>query len=145
MYLINDSEKQTQADLCNWSIFHAPNPLSTRKGSHTSNCQCAACRSCFAWSAAHPAVRTNWFIITWCFRSSIFAEAGYSKPFPLGWCSVLEVILLCTTPFLSSTMETAQSAVKTQIFTVWTMFNVLSAPLIGSKRAQIRAMGWGDQ
>lgn len=60
-----------------------------------SNCQCAACKSCFAWSAAHPAVRTNWFIITWCFRSSIFAEAGYSKPFPLGWCSVLEVILPC--------------------------------------------------
>ncbi len=39
----------------------------------TSNCQCAACKSCFAWSAAHPAVKTNWFIITWCLSSSIFA------------------------------------------------------------------------
>lgn len=39
----------------------------------TSNCQCAACKSCFAWSAAHPAVRTNWFIITWCLSSSISA------------------------------------------------------------------------
>lgn len=41
----------------------------------TSNCQCAACKSCFAWSAAQPAVRTNWFIMTWCLSSSIFDEA----------------------------------------------------------------------
>lgn len=40
--------------------------------SFTSNCQCAAWRSCFAWSAAQPAVRTNWLIITWCLSSSIF-------------------------------------------------------------------------
>lgn len=45
----------------------------------TSNCQWAACRSCFAWSAVHPAVRTNWFIITWFFRSSMFAETQYWK------------------------------------------------------------------
>lgn len=41
----------------------------------TSNCQCAACKSCFAWSAAQPAVRTNWLIMTWCLSSSIFDEA----------------------------------------------------------------------
>lgn len=40
----------------------------------TSNCQCAACKSCFAWSAAQPAVRTNWLIMTWCLSSSIFDE-----------------------------------------------------------------------
>lgn len=40
----------------------------------TSNCQCAAWRSCFAWSAAQPAVRTNWLIITWCLSSSIFHQ-----------------------------------------------------------------------
>lgn len=40
----------------------------------TSNCQCAACRSCFAWSAAQPAVKTNWLIITWCLSSSIFTD-----------------------------------------------------------------------
>lgn len=43
--------------------------------SFTSNCQCAAWRSCFAWSAAQPAVRTNWLIMTWCLSSSIFDEA----------------------------------------------------------------------
>ncbi|CAB0004769.1 unnamed protein product [Nesidiocoris tenuis] len=30
----------------------------------TSNCQCAACSSCFACSRAQPAARTNWLIIT---------------------------------------------------------------------------------
>lgn len=40
----------------------------------TSNCQWAACRSCFAWSAAQPAVKTNWLIMTWCLSSSIFTD-----------------------------------------------------------------------
>lgn len=40
----------------------------------TSNCQWAACSSCFAWSAAQPAVSTNWLIITWCLSSSMFTD-----------------------------------------------------------------------
>lgn len=40
----------------------------------TSNCQWAAWRSCFAWSAAQPAVKTNWLIMTWCRSSSIFTD-----------------------------------------------------------------------
>lgn len=40
----------------------------------TSNCQWAAWRSCFAWSAAQPAVKTNWLIMTWCLSSSIFTD-----------------------------------------------------------------------
>lgn len=38
----------------------------------TSNCQCADCRSCLAWSRAHPAASTNWLIITCSFKVSIF-------------------------------------------------------------------------
>lgn len=39
-----------------------------------SNCQWAACSSCFAWSAAQPAARTNWLIMTWCRSSSMFTD-----------------------------------------------------------------------
>lgn len=37
----------------------------------TSNCQCADCSNCFAWSLAHPAANTNWLIITCSFNESI--------------------------------------------------------------------------
>lgn len=37
----------------------------------TSNCQCAACNICFAWSRAHPAAKTNWLIITCSLNESI--------------------------------------------------------------------------
>lgn len=47
----------------------------------TSNCQWAACSSCFAWSAAQPAASTNWLIMTWCRSSSIFTDmASETKP-----------------------------------------------------------------
>lgn len=46
----------------------------------TSNCQWAACSSCFAWSAAHPAVKTNWLIMTWCLSSSMFTELPAAPP-----------------------------------------------------------------
>lgn len=35
----------------------------------TSNCQCAACNNCLACSRAHPAAKTNWFIITCSLRA----------------------------------------------------------------------------
>lgn len=38
---------------------------------HTSNCQCAACSNCFAWSWAQPAASTNWLIITCSLNESI--------------------------------------------------------------------------
>lgn len=53
-----------------WSAEHVNRPDFTL----TSNCQWAACRSCFAWSAAQPAVKTNWLIMTWCLSSSIFTD-----------------------------------------------------------------------
>lgn len=40
----------------------------------TSNCQCAAWRSCRAWSLAQPATITNWFIIACSFNLSILVE-----------------------------------------------------------------------
>lgn len=40
----------------------------------TSNCQCAACKSCFAWSLAQPAAITNWFIIACSFNVSILTK-----------------------------------------------------------------------
>ena len=58
-----------QADI---NITAASRCPSTIVKSFTSNCQCAACKSCFAWSAAQPAARTNWLIITWCLSSSMF-------------------------------------------------------------------------
>lgn len=39
---------------------------------HTSNCQCAACNNCLAWSWAHPAATTNWLIIICSRNESIF-------------------------------------------------------------------------
>lgn len=51
---------------------HRPRPVPVPL--RTSNCQWAACSSCFAWSAAQPAVSTNWLIITWCLSSSMFTD-----------------------------------------------------------------------
>lgn len=57
-----------------------PDPDSEGRGASaaasppTSNCQWAAWRSCFAWSAAQPAVKTNWLIMTWCRSSSMFTD-----------------------------------------------------------------------
>ena len=48
----------------------------------TSNCQWAACSSCFAWSAAQPAVSTNWLIMTWCLSSSMFTDMAPPPPPP---------------------------------------------------------------
>lgn len=48
-----------------------PRPPRAPGGGLTSNCQCAACSSCLAWSAAQPAASTNWLIITWCLSSSM--------------------------------------------------------------------------
>lgn len=45
-----------------------------------SNCQCAACSSCLAWSAAQPAASTNWLIITWCRSSSMFTDMAGPVP-----------------------------------------------------------------
>lgn len=57
-----------------------PPPLPGRP--HTSNCQWAACSSCFAWSAAQPAVSTNWLIMTWCLSSSMFTDMAPPPPLP---------------------------------------------------------------
>lgn len=50
-----------------------------------SNCQCAACKSCLAWSLAHPAAITNWFIMACSFNASISTKKG-RKNKPLATC-----------------------------------------------------------
>jgi len=42
--------------------------------SAVSNCQWAACSNCFAWSCAHPAATTNWFIITCSRKESMVGQ-----------------------------------------------------------------------
>lgn len=49
-------------------------PARSLRPARTSNCQWAACSSCFAWSAAQPAASTNWLIMTWCRSSSMFTD-----------------------------------------------------------------------
>lgn len=46
-----------------------------------SNCQFPACKSFFAWSTAHPATFTNWFIIACCRIASISSRKSEYKAF----------------------------------------------------------------
>lgn len=74
-----------------------------------SNCQWAACSSCFAWSAAQPAASTNWLIMTWCLSSSMFTDMAPLPRCPLPPAAAL---LRLTRPPLASRLRLIQ------IFTV---------------------------
>lgn len=60
--------------------------MARQKQTHslTSNCQFPACKSIFAWSTAHPATFTNWFIIACCRRASILSVERENEGFYTG-------------------------------------------------------------